>query len=305
MKEEVKYKIISLLNDCKKTGYANLQVQVCGTGRTFTKTAYDLYKDEWLSWFSKNDAAYIGVLMATEKVDEKSIRDNFPLKEKGSMPLNILITALMTAFLIIANIGSIKLAHFQLPYLGSFNVPSSVIFFPFIFVLTDISTELYGFKQCRRMIWSALGGLTLVILGLQISINMPASPVWFLQDSYQQILGQSLKIFVASSCAFLLGDITNAYLLSRLKRLTSGKFFLFRALGSTFIGAIIDSFIFINMAYFGEYSFGILSNLIFTESLIKVAGEAIILPVILFFTYTVSKFFTKNKTKEFVTSEAL
>ncbi len=293
MKEHPKYKIVCLWNCLEPNDDTKIQVQVCGTGRTFKKSASDLYSQEWLQDFSVEDIARIGAIMGRSQRSEDVLKKD-AVRESYSTQFSIFIAGFIVALLVIANIGSAKIAHFNLGFLGSYHFPSSVIFFPFIFLLTDIGTELLGFKTCRKIIWVSFFSLALVIGALQITIALPASSHWLHQQAYALVVGQTPQIFIASSIAFLTGDLINAYILSSLKKLTSGRFFIFRALGSTFVGALVDSFIFINIAYWGKYGLDVMFNMIVTESFIKVTGEALVLPLTSLLLVYAKKFFNKT-----------
>lgn len=294
MSETAKYKIISLVESCKETGEARVRIQVYGKGRTFVKKVKELYQRHWLEDFSREDVAYIGAIIGLDtKIDKRQL-NQFPREKQYSMVLSIFISMFIITFLIIANIGSAKIAYFDFGFLGTYYFPSSVIFFPLVFLFTDIGTELLGFATCRKIIWASFFGLAILVFALQVTIKLPASPYWLNQSEYAFILGQTPKIFIASACAFLIGDLINAYILSKLKKLTSGRFFIFRALGSTLVGAFIDSLMFVNIAYWGKYPLTVMWNMIFTESIIKVAGEAVVLPVTALLLFVLNKFVERN-----------
>lgn len=189
------------------------------------------------------------------------------------------ISTFILIFLIVANIGSAKIAYLDFGFFGTYHFPSSVIFFPFVFLFTDIGTELLGFVVCRKIIWASFFGLGVLVVTLQSTVELPPSPHWSNQKEYALIFNQTPKIFIASACAFLVGDLINAYILSRLRCLTSNRFFIFRALCSTVAGALVDSILFVNIAYWGIYPMDIIWNMAITESIIKFVGVAIILPL--------------------------
>ncbi|HYA02361.1 MAG TPA: VUT family protein [Syntrophobacteria bacterium] len=58
----------------------------------------------------------------------------------------VLIVALFVACLVAANIIAVKLVH-----LFGLTVPAGVIIFPVSYILGDILTEVYGYRQARRV----------------------------------------------------------------------------------------------------------------------------------------------------------
>lgn len=68
-----------------------------------------------------------------------------------------------------------------------------------------------------------------------------------------KILGLTPRIVVASLFAFLLGEFSNSFVLAKLKIFTKGKWLWTRAIGSTIAGELIDSVIFISIAFWGIF----------------------------------------------------
>jgi queuosine precursor transporter len=83
----------------------------------------------------------------------------------------------------------------------------------------------------------------------------------------------------------------NAWVMSRVKVLTHGKSFSFRAVLSTIAGEGIDSTLFISIAFAGLFPSNVLLTMILTQALIKVAFEVIALPL----TIVVVKWIKRNE----------
>src|SRR5690606_27958924 len=104
--------------------------------------------------------------------------------------------------------------------------------------------EVYGYKQARRIIWSAFLANALALGAIVAAGQLPAAPFWEDQEAYDAILGQTWRIVLASFVAFLVGEFANSIVLSRLKVATAGRFLWLRTIASTLVGQGLDTALF-------------------------------------------------------------
>lgn len=185
----------------------------------------------------------------------------------------LLIACLFTGTLIISNIVAVKISDFGGHYLDSGN-----IVFPISYILGDILTEVYGFKQARRIIWSAFAANVLAVLVIVTAGELNPAPFWTDQDAYEAILGQTWRIVSASFIAFLVGEFANSVILARLKVATNGRWLWTRTISSTLVGQGLDSVLFVTIAFYGT---GIpdLRLLIWETWVFKVGFEILATPI--------------------------
>jgi len=185
----------------------------------------------------------------------------------------VLIASLFTGTLIVSNVVAVKIADFGGHYLDSGN-----IVFPVSYILGDVLTEVYGYRQARRIIWSAFLANALAVTAIVTAGQLPAAPFWEDQEAYDAILGQAWRIVAASFVAFLVGEFANSMVLARLKVATRGRFLWLRTIRSTVIGQGLDSAVFITIAFAGT---GIpdLPTLMFKTWAFKVGFEAAATPL--------------------------
>jgi uncharacterized integral membrane protein (TIGR00697 family) len=112
---------------------------------------------------------------------------------------------------------------------------------PLWFCITDLITEVYGYRIAKRLILYGLygEGLFVLIIFLQFYLIVPTA----LLPDYHLLLDKMPRIFLTSLISFTLGDFINIYCLSKWKLLLCGRFFFLRILSSTFIGMIFLTFI--------------------------------------------------------------
>ncbi|MDZ7728509.1 MAG: queuosine precursor transporter [Dehalococcoidia bacterium] len=185
----------------------------------------------------------------------------------------VLIASLFTGTLIVSNIVAVKISDFAGHALDSGN-----IVFPVSYILGDILTEIYGYRQARRIIWSAFLANALAVGVILAAGELPAASFWTDQEAYDAILGQTWRIVLASFVAFLAGEFSNSIVLSRMKLFTHGRFLWSRTIGSTLVGQGLDTVLFITIAFAGT---GVpeLGVLMFKTWVFKVGFETLATPI--------------------------
>ena len=175
--------------------------------------------------------------------------------------------------LVVSNIIAVKLSE-----VGGRVFDAGNVLFPLAYVLGDVLTEVYGFRSARRVILLGFGCNLLAVGAIQIALLLPAADFWAENEAaYDLVLGTTWRIFVASLCAYLLGELTNAYVLSRMKVATRGRWLWSRTITSSLVGQGLDSAVFVTIAFAG--SGADLVDTIVTTWLIKVAWEAAATPL--------------------------
>lgn len=195
--------------------------------------------------------------------------------------VGVFITSLITA-----NIAAVKLVD-----VFGLIMPAGIVIFPISYIVGDILTEVYGYKNARRVIWLGFFCNLLAVIGLVAGQLLPPAGFWDGQEAYERILGYTPRLLVASFIAYLVGEFTNAYVLSRMKDLTKGRWLWTRTIGSTFVGQGLDSLIFIVVAFGGTIATGELAATIITQWLFKTAYEAMATPL----TYAAVSFFRRQE----------
>lgn len=198
-----------------------------------------------------------------------------------------IILGLFVAVLIISNIASsAKIVDWGFSLIGiRLAFDAGTILFPISYIFGDILTEVYGYKRSRRVIWTGFISLALASFVFWIVGLLPGEATW--QDyagdnAYQSILGgmSSGGIVLASLAAYWLGEFSNSFILAKMKVLTNGRWLWTRTIGSTIIGELVDTVIFVVVASaFGVFPWSIFLTLTVANYVFKVSMEAIMTPV--------------------------
>jgi hypothetical protein len=118
-----------------------------------------------------------------------------------------------------------------------------------------------------------------MVAAIWIGGELPPAPVWLAQAAYQEILGQTPRILVASFSAYLTGEFANAFVLAKLKVATGGRWLWLRTIGSTVVGQGLDSAVFITLAFAGTVAAPALLTIVVSQWLVKVGYEAAATPL--------------------------
>lgn len=195
------------------------------------------------------------------------------MKQKVSVPF-MLLGILFNVCLIAANLLETKVVQ-----VFGITVTAGLLVFPISYIINDCIAEVWGFRKARLIIWSGFAmNFFVVALGL-IAVALPAAPFWDGEAHFNFVFGMAPRIVVASLLAFLVGSFLNAYVMSRMKISSAGKYFSVRAIWSTVVGETGDSLIFFPIAFGGLIPWSQLLLMIGTQIILKTMYEVIVLPV--------------------------
>jgi len=198
----------------------------------------------------------------------------------------LIVVAVFVTCLITANIIAVKLID-----LFGLVLPAAIFIFPLSYITGDVLTEVYGYRQARKVIWLGFLCNVLVVLAIWVAQVLPAASFWDGQIAYERILGYTPRILAASFLAYLVGEFANSFVLAKLKIATQGRWLWMRTIGSTLVGQGLDSVVFIFLAFAGAIPVHALTQAIVTQWLAKSAYEAAVTP----FTYLVVKFLKRRE----------
>lgn len=198
-----------------------------------------------------------------------------------------LIMAAFVAVLIVSNIASsAKIVDWGFSLFG---VPmafdAGTLLFPVSYIFGDVLTEVYGYRRSRRVIWSGFACLALSALVFAVIGWLPGEAAWEEyagQTAYNAILGgiSSGGIVLASLLGYFSGEFSNSFILAKMKILTHGKWLWTRTIGSTLVGELVDTLVFICIAsLFKVFPWSLFLTLVLTNYLFKCGIEALMTPV--------------------------
>ena len=158
----------------------------------------------------------------------------------------IILTALMVTTYLTANIMAVKLIEvFSLTLFDA-----GTITFPLSYMIGDVVTEIYGFKTAKKLIWLTFFCNILLVASTSIGILLPY-PEYMADthNAYSAIFMVVPRILAASLVAFVAGELSNAYIMVKIKEKTKGKHLWLRTIGSSAVGYLFDTVLFVLLAF--------------------------------------------------------
>ncbi|MGP1593978.1 MAG: queuosine precursor transporter [Treponema sp.] len=203
------------------------------------------------------------------------------MKKKNFLPV---LSGLFVGVLVLSNILAAKMVQ-----IGPFVFDGGTLLFPFSYIFGDVLAEVYGYKDTRKVIWTGFVTLLFMTFNIWIIGILPAESSWGLQEDFNNILLQMPRISAGSICGYFIGSYSNAAILSKMKVITSGKHLWMRTIGSTIVGELLDSVVFVFIAFAGLYPVSVLTAMALSNYLFKTVIEVVFTPI----TYLVVNFFKK------------
>ena len=136
-----------------------------------------------------------------------------------------------------------------------FGVDISIVMlgYPITYIFSDIFTEVYGYKQSRRIVWTGFACLTLVGILATLYAAISPSPIYENESAFDIIFNPGLFISAITIITFACGEFMNSLTLAKMKVWMNGRFLWTRTIGSTIVGSSFDNGLFFILlgTYFG------------------------------------------------------
>jgi len=161
-----------------------------------------------------------------------------------------LLIGLYVTFVLVAQILAVKISAFDLGFYTFFG-PSGVLVFSVTYLLTDIVNEKFGRKETQKMILIAFISQIAMVFFFWLGVKFPPAPFWTIQGTWEQIFNLVPRITIASWVAFLITENLDAFVYSWFKGVTKGKHLWARNVFSSIPALLLDSLIFIPLAFLG------------------------------------------------------
>ena len=112
---------------------------------------------------------------------------------------------------------------------------------PFYYYLTDLLTEVYGYKYARQATWMMF--FCCIIFSSIITLIIKSPPSAYSGD-YNFAFGHLFRTtFGGTFVTILTSTFVNSYIISKWKILIRGKYFWLRSLGASGIGEAVEVFL--------------------------------------------------------------
>lgn len=187
------------------------------------------------------------------------------------------LTVLYVAALMISNVVGAK--QIQLP-LG-ITMSGGFAVFPIVYVLSDLFSEVYGYKWSRKTCHMAFVSNLLMIATFAIVIATPFPDHWAGQSAFSEVLGSTPRMVLASLASFVAGDFVNDAIFSKMKEKHPNTISGFggRAILSSVAGECVDSVVFVPIAFVGKMPAQAMLTMMLAQVVLKTTYEMLVFPI--------------------------
>ncbi|MTI65252.1 MAG: queuosine precursor transporter [Firmicutes bacterium] len=200
-----------------------------------------------------------------------------------------LLGAIFITLLVISNIIASKVI-----IIGGLIGPAAVLCYALTFAISDTIAEIWGKERTKFIVVLGLICCIISAIFIKIAIKMPAAEFWNNQKEYKLILGSNMRIVLASMISYLISQHHDIWAFHYLKKLTKGRHLWLRNNLSTMISQLIDTSIFIIIAFFNTGS--PIFSLIIGQYIIKLIIAIIDTPIVYVLVNVIRGLLYKNTT---------
>jgi uncharacterized integral membrane protein (TIGR00697 family) len=155
--------------------------------------------------------------------------------------------------------------------IGPAIVPAVVAIYAVTFLCTDAVCEMYGREEGKKVVFGGFLANILALPLIYLVVAWPSAPIQVeAAAQFDAVFGLAPRIILASMTAYLISQTHDVYVYSWYKQRTKGRFMWFRNNMSTIVSQLIDSNIFIFLAFYGVLPLPIVLEMIVFQWIIKV-----------------------------------
>lgn len=178
--------------------------------------------------------------------------------------------------LILSNILAVKLFS-----IGEWLVlPAAVIVYVFTFPITDTIAEVYGKKAARRTVLAGFITQLAALAFISIAIHLPSAAFFENQQAFEEIFSAGFRVTLASLVSYFISQNLDVTIFHKLKDRHGDSKLWLRNNASTMTSQLVDTAIFITIAFYGTMPTGALVAMIFTQYLFKWVTAAADTPLV-------------------------
>ena len=166
--------------------------------------------------------------------------------------------------------------------LGPLAVEAGIFAFLLLVITSSSVAELHGRDTANRLV---LIGFVPLIVSLLLSLLVLAVPAADGMDparlsAFETVMGGTPRIWLGGILAYGISTLLNVTIFSRLKASEGGRLLWLRSAVASVLSQIVDTLIFITIAFYGVFPIG---ELILGQMLAKVVLSIVLVPPLIYF----------------------
>nr|WP_253822814.1 queuosine precursor transporter [Vibrio coralliilyticus] len=241
-------------------------VMIRGTGKVVNMPAKDLISSEVADDLNRNEL----VEVCKKVYSKSSFEGAYELEDRHEsywMSYSFLVLCLCSLFTL-SNITGIKPVEI---FNTGLIVPAAIFLYPISFIFVDILNEYFGLKLARKAIIQSTVVNAGILVLLYLSTTIPSIGPWQAMDEqYTSLVTSMTSVFLASLSSYFISENINAYVLNKIKIATQSRWLAIRVIASTSIASVVDSALFISIAFFNVLPNDVLFVMFLSQVSIKI-----------------------------------
>ncbi|MCT2538140.1 queuosine precursor transporter [Aquibacillus koreensis] len=187
----------------------------------------------------------------------------------------IYLNALFVGLLVLSNILGVKLFS-----VGDYMLPAAAVVYVVTYLITDVISEVYGKDLARKTVQAGFFTQVIALVFIFVAIELPAAPIFGMQEEFASILGGSFRVMLASLVAYVISQNLDVTIFHRLKEKHGEKRLWLRNNLSTMSSQLVDTTIFISIAFAGTVPTSVLLTMIATQYVFKLLVAIVDTPIV-------------------------
>lgn len=192
----------------------------------------------------------------------------------------VILASLSITMQIAANLVSGRLGFF-----GNWLAPMGVFFFPFVYIISDITSDVYGYRVSRWIAWLTILAQLIFVGSIICVINIikPAPFVQNMDDALRLLIigtnGTSgmLRVMIAGVVGAVLGGWVNDIIFQLFRHKDGTEYFFKRKLLSSAGAELVDTLVFITLGFLGTPAWSL--SMYFIQFVLKYSVEILTAPI--------------------------
>ena len=184
---------------------------------------------------------------------------------------------------------------------NSIALTAGIITYPITFLVTDITSELFGKKKANLLVIVGFFCSLLSLVIISIVMNLEPSNIWLtgtpynsineIEEAFNTIFSMPSILIFASMSAYLVAQLIDIKVFHFIKKITKSRHLWLRNNLSTMFSQLIDTII-VNTIFLGfgmgiEYQ--IVCKIIIANYIVKIIFAMIDTPLVYFFVFIIKK----------------
>jgi len=169
-----------------------------------------------------------------------------PMRNASDLPF-LILASFFVGSLVIASVLAVKILSVWIII-----VPAGVIAYSITFTITDTISEIYGKQVANRTVLAGFITLMVVFSLIWVARKLPGAAFWPDGEAFEAVMGQGMRIIIASLAAYAVSQFHDVWAFHYWRRATKGKHLWLRNNLSTWASQLIDTVIFILIAFAGS-----------------------------------------------------